>query len=119
MFETTPKRRVIARASVQVEVAYVFPVSAIDGPQLGFPHIFLQLLAPISGSASYFDLKTCRARCPAPLHLSPGSQTHRMTYATSFLKLSADVGKTPRTAGQRQVGEFRSFSKFRRSMDPS
>ena len=70
-------------------------------------------------SAVFLAVKTSRYRCLAPLYVSAGSQTHRMTYATSVLKLSDNAGKTPPTADQRRVGEFRSFSKFRRSVDPS
>ena len=44
-------------------------------------------------SAVFLAVKTSRYRCLAPLYVSADSQTHRMTYVASFLKLSDNAGK--------------------------
>ena len=68
--ETSRKRRVIVWASVQVEVAYVFPVSGVIGPRSRFTHVFVQALASDTDSGTAPDRpRSAPPPMPEPLAL--------------------------------------------------
>ena len=68
--ETSRKRRVIVWASVQVEVAYVFPVSGVIGPGPGFTHVFVQSLASVTNPGTAPDRpRSAPPPMPGPLVL--------------------------------------------------